>query len=91
MDNGDMPAAPCGVVYETCGLDGNSGPDLVQHEYTGLTKREAFAMAAMTGLLSDTEHMASITNTQGAEMVTLILSRTAVLFADHLLQALEDK
>jgi hypothetical protein len=45
MRNADMPAMPSDDVYA------NSG-DLIARGGIGLTKREAFAMAAMQGLLA---------------------------------------
>lgn len=51
-NNGNLPAYPEHHVFEDCGIDGNSGPHLVQTVKSGFTKREQFAMAAMQGLLA---------------------------------------
>ena len=63
MINGEMPASPC--VIETT-------------EYDGLTKREAFAMAAMQGL-------ALVDQRKWSE-----IAKSAVEAADALLEALEE-
>lgn len=69
MKNSDMPAQPISN-NETYG----------DYEYAGgLTKREAFAMAAMQGLCSDPNYDASLD----------LLSRDAACIADALLKALE--
>lgn len=47
MNNGNMPASPTTGLCEQCCMTNNS-----KQEYQGLTKREAFAMAAMQGLVS---------------------------------------
>lgn len=46
MKNGDLPAYPEHHVFEDCGIDGSSGPHLVQTVKSGFTKRETFAMNA---------------------------------------------
>jgi hypothetical protein len=48
MNNGDMPASP--TIYADMG---HNGQREIFCDNTGLTKREAFAMAAMQGLASE--------------------------------------
>ena len=82
MNNGNNPANPLtGDAYidfsmydETKGGESSYNP-----ECQGLTKREAFAMAAMQGLLS-TE--------QGCNQRNMIIAERAVEVADALLREL---
>jgi len=69
-ENGDKPAAP---------VDGAA-------RYSGLTKREMFAMAAMQGLLANSTVKLNIGPT-GAD--NSILSGVSVALADALLAELE--
>jgi len=48
MNNGDMPASP--TIYADMG---HNGQREIFCDNTGLTKREAFAMAAMQAILSN--------------------------------------
>ena len=54
MKNGDMPASPCGESYKTQQYPGG---DWIHNKksalHSGLTKREMFAMAAMNGIMSN--------------------------------------
>ncbi len=78
MKNADMPAMPVHDVVETCSADGNEGPFLLTREYTGLTKRQMFAMVAMQGIL-----------TRSANTDRSAIARYAVEYADALLAELE--
>ena len=73
MNNGDLPAAPLSAEASRRIDDG-------VYIYIGLTKREAFAMAAMQGLLAG-----GADNDSGIGENT----DTAVYYADALLAALE--
>ena len=68
MKNADMPAMPIE-------LDGNG--QYAPVAYTGLTKREMFAMAAMQGILADPSSQIELS------------ARAAVIAADLLLRALD--
>lgn len=70
MKSADMPAMP----FEG---GGNNG----MQPYSGLTKREMFAMHAMQGILS---------NSSIKELNSIALSDIAVEFADTLLHRLEE-
>ena len=72
MKNGDMPAMP----IEINGF-GQYAPEV----YSGLTKREMFAMAAMQGILSSL--------TDDSDMSPSELARCSVRNADALLAELE--
>ena len=73
MNNGDMPASPTTGLCEQCCTTHNSKQD-----YQGLTKREAFAMAAMQGLIANSALRGS----------TEECSKSAVDYADSLLKEL---
>lgn len=83
INNGDMPARPLsGDAYQDyAGYDGTSKTSY-NPECQGLTKREHFAAMAMQGMLSNTE----ITNPNAVN-----ISQTAVLIANEMLKALEEK
>ena len=72
MNNGDMPATP---------LTGNVQIDRDGLEAVGLTKREAFAMAAMQGLIPATVERGECYDTQ---------AHHAIEMANALLKALEE-
>ena len=75
MNNGDKPASP---------LDSTAEFDVVKgytFDMCGLTKREAFAMAAMQGMIRD------ISQPQTA--CSAVVAKLSVCFADALLKALE--
>ena len=74
MNNGDAPAAPISEE-ETDRIDGSV------KIYTGLTKREAFAMAAMQGLIPATIDLGECYDDQASH---------AVEMANALLKALEE-
>jgi len=77
MNNGDMPASP--VVTA----------DNIHHK--GLSKREAFAMAAMQGLVANS-HLADVLTSIDSlsdSSAQEVLIRTSVLCADDLLKELE--
>ncbi len=86
MNNGDMPASPSGVVSSSDGCI-YEALDAMPKDTWGLTKREAFAMAAMQGMLSNSNQKFSrdIAGYDGK------ISRSAVMQADALLKALEEK
>ena len=74
MNNGDEPATACEIrASEQAKALGY----FTNHTYTGLTKREAFAMAAMQGLLAEAQTMDNL------------IAINAVKMADDLLKQLE--
>ena len=76
MNNGDKPASPSEVKYH----DGQRGVDV--HEFnSGMSKREAFAMAAMQGLVA---------GDPAGKMSPRGIAENSVLLADALLAALEN-
>lgn len=79
MSNGNEPAYPGCIAV---------GPADDQYESTwpGLTKREAFAMAALTGILANPGCTA-----KNVTDITDDVARHALLFADSLLAALGSK
>ena len=81
IENSDLPASPIPI---TCTPDGSiyNTMEATSGELGGLTKREAFAMAAMQGLISISPEKEDITN--------LALGGIAVGLADALLSALEE-
>jgi len=79
MKNGDMPASPLGAVASADGCCYSSGEFVHPNEW-GLTKREAFSMAAMQGFCACP---AVIANPEK-------LAGYAVEQADALLMALEE-
>ena len=83
MKNSDMPAMP---------VQGFSGDDLKLYGqlHHGMTKREAFAMAAMQGYLSNS-HLADVLTSNhaiGVDVQTILIS-SSVESADALLAELE--
>ena len=50
MNNSDMPATACEVIEKTTN---SMGAGTKRVSYKGLTKREAFAMAAMQGMCAN--------------------------------------
>ena len=84
MSNGDMPANP---IFNSEGGVSYYDPLISKHPdaCNGLTKREAFAMAAMQGLLSDMDHQTYGFHLKGGGDSCAII---AVDYADALLKAL---
>ena len=78
--NGKLPAAPISEEETDRVFEG-------VEIYTGLTKREAFAMHAMQGLLSDKRNSDRLCNETTSRYKGV--SRAAVDYADALLEALE--
>ena len=88
MNNSDKPASPhtysVPIPLEAIQTGSYHGPILPTHkDHTehGLTKREAFAMAAMQGLLAGGD------STSGSE----VISEVSAQMADALLAALEEE
>lgn len=86
MNNGDMPASPLtGDAYidfeSALNKSGSYNP-----ECQGLTKREAFAMVAMQGLLSSTNYPTSINGVDVCEYD--LCAQASVKQADALLKEL---
>lgn len=82
IKNGDLPAMPISCSETLCQMTGTLKP-----EFSGLTKREQFAMAAMQGLLSGVHGDSSLYDA-APEWVRNI-SEASVEFADALLAELE--
>jgi hypothetical protein len=86
MDNGDMPAtavAPYTITKEVQIKGAREGATMKEHvSANGLTKREAFAMAAMQGAIS---------NEDNRHVSYDILASDAVELANALLKALEEQ
>jgi len=82
MNNGDKPASPATLqtgVRRTPGGEGYVAEvDAVWENFSGLTKREAFAMAAMKGMLAGKTNPGDI-------------FASAVELAEGLLKALDNK
>ena len=72
IKNGDLPAMPCGVMRN------ENGDRMHPIGYSGLTKREQFAMAAMQGLFAS-----------GYAATIAEISADAVAASDALLAELE--
>jgi len=75
MNNRDTPASPLAV-----GLLLNDGT--IDASRAGLTKREAFAMAAMQGMLANPYLMEILSDVDG-------IAKDAVEYADSLLKELD--
>lgn len=73
MKNSDMPASP---MFDSYGLPKRSFNKEDISKCIGLTKREAFAMAAMQGFLSDSNVTGSQSNVAAAcvQMADAILA-----------------
>ena len=85
MKNSDMPATA--VEFRNPNMSG--GEDIGQ--WRGLTKREAFAMAAMQGLMANS-HLAEVLTSidkVSDESAQDVLILTSVQCADYLLKELE--
>ena len=83
MKNGDTPAGA--VVHQN--QDGTYHFNL----YTGMTKREVFAIQCLQGMISNPETMASSGRSAqklGEDMVPMVCD-IAVYWADKLLESLE--
>ena len=75
IKNGDMPASPIEFCYDT--------DEGTTHEmFTGLSKREAFAMAAMQGMSSRPEFYGQSTD------YPEVIAGSCILLADALLKEL---
>ena len=78
MKNGDMPASPCGESYRTQQYPGG---DWIHNKkaalHSGLTKREMFAMAAMQGLLADSNVQTISAVNIAVECADLLLRKLA--------------
>ena len=84
MNNSDMPASPAKVTIDRD--DESIGPFQFGNddfECEGLTKREAFAMAAMQGLCANQYNIITESNARSN------LAKEAVQQADALLKELE--
>jgi len=81
MNNGDMPASP--VIDDAWAKESAENVKEILSVFGGLTKREAFAMAAMQGLLAD----GSRTDVLMADGSIAVV---AVQQADALLKSLEN-
>lgn len=77
MKNADMPAIPV-----ECEIIDNSG------SYTGFTKREEFAKAAMQGLLSNDSWLKNISDRTGSEVLTMACALKEITYkiADKMLE-----
>lgn len=82
----DMPAYPTTRVESLRMSDGTSGAATV--DYPGLTKREAFAMAAMQGMLAATAEYRLFDHAELSERTASVV-RSALRVADALCEALE--
>lgn len=85
MKNADMPAMPSGAIVRSRTNKNDPGSDFfvvteTSAKNVGMTKREAFAMAAMQGLCTDTSGYTSLGQ----------IAQDAVIAADALLAALEE-
>lgn len=76
-DNGRSPAFPIEFEPESFTKIG----------YSGLTKREMFAMAAMQGIVSNSSNSIATHDEVGKRVDTVVAER-AVTYADALLEAL---
>ena len=91
MENKDMPAFPESVAV-------GMSDDFVQSGFSGLTKRELFALGAMVGMLANPQQTAELYITAdkfkelGADFdMNKCVSKEATDLADALLEALEDE
>ncbi len=89
--NANAPASPLtGDAYLDYYMYDGTKNTSYNPECQGLTKREAFAMAAMQGLLSNS-HLADIlTSANSSVDCQSVLISSSVSCADDLLKALED-
>ena len=78
MNNGDKPASPLDSIAESDMCGGYN------YEHSGLTKREAFAMAAMQGIMVNSNPQVS------DDSSIYLVAAIAVDQADALLAALEN-
>ena len=87
MKNADQPVYPQQEL--TFNLEGQA---MSGFALQGLTKREAFAMAAMQGLLANGEflHAAARAECSGESTIAEETKRNALACADALLSALEE-
>jgi len=83
MNNGDSPATACVVKASEQGKALGYSADT---NYTGMTKREAFAMAAMQGLLANIEFPTCVNGVDVDEYE--LCANAAVKQADALLKEL---
>ena len=77
MNNGDLPAMPLsGDAYQDFAAYDGTKDTSYNPECQGLTKREQFAMAAMQGLISDSEYIGSFAQMAGhsVEMADALLA-----------------
>jgi hypothetical protein len=78
MKNADIPAMPCEiearVAQDNLGVDLNSAYEWHKSQ-SGLTKREMFAMAAMQGLLADSNVQTISAVNMAVECADLLLRK----------------
>lgn len=98
MKNADKPAYPTDLETEWVKKEDEPFPCGENKPLTGLTKRERFAMAAIQGLLSNSESVRSAMialDNNGLvgdpDNVQIVVASNAVAFADALLKELEDQ
>ena len=88
MNNGDMPANPIRGANNTIFTKNDAGAIEGCGLLVGLTKREAFAMAAMQGILSSKYYGEFCTESE-SESKALSCANAAVNHADALLKELD--